>query len=1224
MKRIKKSWVILAAAFTVLTVLSTMSVKAIGAQSDYSFYKVASAAAGFYDEASAPKSDYAENLDDITGLDMVNGGSFVGYLDKSLSNGKNGALITSGSSQVTETFSYDALEGGPRQYALYGRALALLGLDKTTESSGGGLIKTAGGLLMMVSYLMASTINVLFNFLLSILKYINPFLYLTQWLESGTIPGWLSPLKEYFSALSGFVSSMGVMIPAFLLAFALFSWFLFQRNQEAFTRIKQYVFRILFIAVGIPMLATVYTQTLEYLITWTGNGGVNTNYVLASTYVDFEQWARNTGLALPHGATIAIDTSEEQPGGTIDTGPTSNTWNLALKINKASGNLLTTNINGSQLNDGNSFSIWNNNADPSASQKQEFTIDALNAGVSMLSRYISNAVYTPGQFESEYKSGVSNKEEFLEKMEKASDTANFKESGADSLWTADFIVGNGHKDSLKASSAGNDITFTGEYAYNYLDAERANHTALSTLSMYNYLTSDFSANGVNVYSTSKASNDKAVASHYSVNLVGGSGWMSFFYWFNAFTTMAAMGIVGWGIVLSMILGTAKRAISLIIKTPMALMGSVKGIVDVISTAFMMLVEMLSSIFFFMIASAVLQMLSTVIVNVMDYMVNSGLQASNSVPEISAAAGSLAMAVPDGLMAVGMMLGSAMMLSTSIITLKYRHTLVHSVGDSVSELINRAFVTRSEAAGGSSMMVAAGGGTSTTTTQTQSSVEHVGGDGGSSTIKASGQSAPVNSTPGGRWQSLDKPSASSKAAPSSSLPESLKSSSKPEPNQNGASGRQMQDSNQAAADQSISGSPNTTQNGEQAGSAGQEGRPENGMTLAQKQIADAENRNQVAVAAQAAGTESQGADASKPASALAGSLQEQGREGSAMGQAQTLAQAQSLKSGGISASMQAAAPGQGGRSSAQGKAMTPQQAKAAMQKGAGASVHASAARGAAVMGKAMTSSQAKSAMLAGSGIPGKGGLSAAAGQAMTAQQAKSAQQAHASPYSSAHPSGSSMTHGASMGQGTLASSARMQASQNSAAAQAAQHAPGSLASSIRNQASSGVAQGTLAASAVQKTGASSSLVSSGSARTSSTAISGVSTARIQSVHSVRPVDASAQAAANRNLSAALTEQHRLAQRKQMEKFNAQAAAEKMRPAESAKFEKGRAGSLGDDKRAVENISSLQESERSWFGAETGKMQSIPSHEKKSDSFNVKVPTSEGVKSPDLNKAKRSVK
>ena len=341
-----------------------------------------------------------------------NAGAYVGYGDAKKQDFVS--FITSTTTNGASASTYDAWQevitgsnaNAAYSYVRFGRTLADAGLDETVEGSSGlNGWRVISGIISMIAYTAAEVVPVIFGLMLKLLQTLNVFA-----LFGKATVGWSQYWKDAFPAgaavltpLTDFVSgtysklvqtlSWAVVVPL-LFAFMMFSILLLRK--KASSQIVNFVKRVAFIAIGIPICAGLYTEALNKMEDATLENTPSAQLVAAS-FVDFESWATNN---LKVNSNFKIESSPEGKDGAVNSGGTASANTLkalrvtALNINKkfnddvpsswSIGNNAHATLSGSQ---------WNTSGKRvAAANKTPF--DAQQALFNMMNRYLSKETYT--------------------------------------------------------------------------------------------------------------------------------------------------------------------------------------------------------------------------------------------------------------------------------------------------------------------------------------------------------------------------------------------------------------------------------------------------------------------------------------------------------------------------------------------------------------------------------------------------------------------------------------------------------------------------------------------------------------------------------------------------------------------------------------------------------------------------------------------------------------
>lgn len=687
-----------------------------GQGDSYSFYHLASSAATYFDASQNPDISDVHFRDKVTMSQpqyFGNAGGLIGYEDPQYDKKNWIGAVTSALSSSAQGHSYNTypnqtdgkVQGSTNDlyyYALFGHALANLGLDSTAPQEGiTSIFRWLFGIIMMIFYAAAISVPIIFSGVGWFLKIFNPFQFFIRPFTKGTpaISAFSDPFSKASSAankaanaanmwtglgqvwnhVGRFVggiyaaaqsAGMLVTVPACLFTGIVMLALGRASHGRGVSMLKKVLLRAVIILMGVPIFASFYTAAVNEL-SLNNDTNIEANVVLGSTFEDFEDWAANTRLALPVGTKIAVTNLHAQPEGQLVTSTRSNgktttdVRQLARNINSITGiGLLDAGTD--QANKDNN--IWEaKNTANSSKTEQEMHEKQLTAGFQLLAKYISGSKYTAAQYETMYKSHLdasprqdtktnqvgsaavkgSKKDEKNSAREKilrgikylAADPGAFsndkkayftpnqqpkdsKNGWVNFLWNAGS-TGNGKeansvgttvkpgtqviqagagsydKDGTVKDAKDGTIQFVGNGKTHHDRDDNYNY-GLSSLSLYNYLTTEFSDSTITVYSPNKISSMFVMKEHHSVNLVG-SGINQVVYYLNALVVFIAITIVGWGYALATLTGVLGTELRALMHMPIMLMGSLNAAAKFFATVMVMVIQIFTTIFLYTIA-----------------------------------------------------------------------------------------------------------------------------------------------------------------------------------------------------------------------------------------------------------------------------------------------------------------------------------------------------------------------------------------------------------------------------------------------------------------------------------------------------------------------------------------------------------------------------------------------------------------------------------------------
>lgn len=599
-----------------------------------------------------------------------NAGAYVGYgdVDKGfysfiMSN------LTYGASTSTYSAWQDICKSDGNQvyaYTRFGRALADSGLDSTASVTSNNP-RFVSGVFTLLFYALSELIPKMFGLALKILKFLNPFALLSEastfqgyWHDAfPNAPAMLTPAVDAVCNIFDIITNdltWTVMVPLFIAMVALNILLL---RKKAGTLLANLLKRIVFLAIGLPICAGLYTGVLNQMFEIVSHGTASSQMVV-STVFDFESWVTENQLAIPSGALIASApsdksdrTSYQNPADAIT--PTSanagvataemlrNLRTTAYTINK------TTHDEFSSMGDMTSADsmhfmltgdMWNKNANYSGSGNTAFlgitsiTDDLeVSTGIfDMLVRYTSGSFYRATDFETSYMNLLTT--QYRTEMGHTASTAGAS-SNRNKVYDM-FDMTNEVDDWLEREESDNKAVWSGSSSNNHLGwvgrdwnvfrggslrSDTLSPTAtmtfssgskgLSTQSMYNYLSTAFDSNSVVVYSNKNSVSENTKQQHYAVNTIG-TGILNFAFMMNMCVILGILVVIAFVFSLNLAIHNLKRGCSLIGNVPIAMLGVVKSIAQVVSYVIAMICEIIISVFLYLFISNMLVLIATIV------------------------------------------------------------------------------------------------------------------------------------------------------------------------------------------------------------------------------------------------------------------------------------------------------------------------------------------------------------------------------------------------------------------------------------------------------------------------------------------------------------------------------------------------------------------------------------------------------------------------------------
>ena len=633
--------------------------------------------------------------------DKADTGSFLGvrFTKANVSYSFNTFYNNTRSSEDTSV----SLNSKPlRNYLYYGSVLKQLGIDKY-GSANGSFVTVVGGGLTYGLYAAAAVVPKLLNLFIDALQLLNPFGMLASSKELGG-SGNLSvtntsdnanenvfeSFRQWYGSLVDAIAGItwAILIPLCIVSIIV-TLLLFRKTDMAKTRYRKLSMRIAFLAIGIPLLGALYTGMLREMSEVTKQPLDAADEAVVSTYVDFGSWAMKNNLQPPEARSFRFTLlAKDQENG--EPSPTAlGYWNLkyyAVYINhKAAGianfnesDYYVSQAGGSHVSDWTTSSI--KDSEDTADDKRNAA--GLNGDVmDLLARYISGSVITAGDYGSAMVGEYANKKValvMLHDMDTYDEWKKFKDE--DNNQIAQFLR---NPDSTEVRSPMNNgwmnintnegAPHSGAEGLGFDPSDKGNPNGLSDVAMYNYLNSEFTSTGCNVFGANETVSIFSQNYHRRVNVVG-TGFLSFAFWFNCVCTLLAYAVVGWFYAFGMLFQNIKRTFMVLTKIPIAALGVMRSIAQVVAYAVIMLVEVFVTIFMYAIVMSMLQTIPKVI---MDTIIN--LLSSDS-------------STSSGGLTAYLFLASFVLIFLMIKSLSLRKTILKGIDEGVNSIVARIFGT----------------------------------------------------------------------------------------------------------------------------------------------------------------------------------------------------------------------------------------------------------------------------------------------------------------------------------------------------------------------------------------------------------------------------------------------------------------------------------------------------------------------------------------------------
>lgn len=704
-----------------------------GDDNDASFYKTASVAGSFYDSSldlAGENYNFQKTPDQGAEINamlkepsqMANVGAFMGYVDKDYpfwDFTNNIAQTTMGTQ--SRSYTVPSNNQAVAAYLQYGHALQALGLD--TVSSNQFDFMAIGrmflGYLSMSVYVGALVPQVAFSMAINVMQALNPFNWMVSEAIGGgeTVPA-LAGVKGFVTDLYNVFAGMGLYVATLILAVGIGMSILFWRkSNNVGSHFKKFIIRLVFIAAGLPFLGMTYTAALNNASDAFAASAPMANKAVAATFVDFAAWAEKNNLALPEGTTIKVNGNGSGSGsGTVDMGGTTAPQTFALKINQASGSLVDgDDTDASNLTDNITSSRYSGTGQ----------LGKILEVFDLLNRFANSTRYTSGAYETYVKtiSGgkmaeglkvTGNKDKYAAVNNILSPNADA--SKLDNKNTS--FMSDGTPSTFSVSMSGGSIVYTGhgkisKYAPGtaYRKFEKTMDSVnehvmgpraksfdittgsgtggLSTISMYNYLTTKFADDTVTNYSSTKLASDYVLDTHHSVSLVGG-GVMGIVYWLNMVSILSFIAVVGTVYAFGLIGGSVKRGIKMVTSIPFAAVGSVRAISKIVGITVSMIVQIYGTLIVYNLVVELFIASQQIFLTPLLIGFNNGNVSAAIIPGMTADYNGVTAAVTGMALPIVAFIMSIVNIVITIKAVKLRKTLVKSMDEAMAGWVDRFF------------------------------------------------------------------------------------------------------------------------------------------------------------------------------------------------------------------------------------------------------------------------------------------------------------------------------------------------------------------------------------------------------------------------------------------------------------------------------------------------------------------------------------------------------
>ena len=489
--------------------------------------------------------------------------------------------------------------------------------------------------------------------------------------KDGTaIPAALKPIFSYVTDIYMRLRGIGLWVVMPLMTVLLLAGiFLFNRS-NAWPNVQKYCVRFVFIVVGIPFLGIIYTSVLHEFQDMLVTQNRPSTRIVASTLVDFENWCKTRRLDPPAGGGDEVYLESDAGASESEAqGKTSaNSWRTVrptiYRINLATGLYSLSSNSGLGLrwsgagSDPNYYTyagMWD--VDQGSWQPEHANANVWTPGVAtdqkhfdrigaMIGSYLAGDFYTASAWESNVNSYITANwpKEIGTSVATAASSAIEKTvyqmySDTDDVndWfnrqqeeNAQIFAGTATGTSTLQwvgqdwnifSNGGNlGVTPVTKYSDSVKYKTEASMTnginpnaegGLSTITMYNYLSTAFNESNIATYSAQNTTSEYTRLQHYSVNLAG-TGVTRVAFVLNVVVVLGIYVILGVYYALGMVISVLKHGFSMIMSIPAAMFGVIKSIAQVVAYVVQMVTEILSSCWLYQVIMELVLVFATVV------------------------------------------------------------------------------------------------------------------------------------------------------------------------------------------------------------------------------------------------------------------------------------------------------------------------------------------------------------------------------------------------------------------------------------------------------------------------------------------------------------------------------------------------------------------------------------------------------------------------------------
>lgn len=466
-------------------------------------------------------------------------------------------------------------------YAEYGYKLNQLGFDDMDYHNGSTTVRKIAGNAMVIVYSLSSALTAFGTYTIEFLKGANPFRIFTGGFTGGysTTSSGLNLIASIIGGYYNILRSMSLfVILPLILVFALARWLLKDKGRNFAGNLKNWFIRFMFVAIGVPMLFSLYDTALGMIGDSISNGDGTT--IVLSTFCDFEGWVNKNNL---DNSGLTLGSLVDGSNGTknIDTTGFVHVRSNCAKINGLSGLGTGAGAGGAATEE---YNLIMSNSSTSMT-----TTDV----ISLLQRYADGDTISSAKYAATISSDVTS-QCLIDESNHWEDFDPLKVADAQGKDTTgkSYYNGMNNADILAKME---------EHATNRFNSKTWSDTRInpwyrsgsgfSPMGMYNYLCSDFTNHdSFDVYA-SDAGTSSSKPLHYSVNIVG-TPVTKFVYYMDALILIGASALLGYLFCIGLIVSNLKAMFHLVPAVISAFLGSMKGVASTIIIAVSMIITLI--------------------------------------------------------------------------------------------------------------------------------------------------------------------------------------------------------------------------------------------------------------------------------------------------------------------------------------------------------------------------------------------------------------------------------------------------------------------------------------------------------------------------------------------------------------------------------------------------------------------------------------------------------